>query len=63
MESFRVICARTGMAALKNEPKNVASKAALSRQAKSAAKKRSAVSRSASAKKAAVTRKAEAKRK
>jgi len=54
---------RAREAALKKEPKNVASKAALSRQAKSAAKKRSAASRSASAKKAAATRKAEAKRK
>ncbi len=46
---------------LKKEPKNVASKAALSKQAKSAAKKRTPTARSASAKKAAATRKREGK--
>jgi hypothetical protein len=44
-------------AALKKMPKSVASRAALSKQARSAAKKRSASSRRAAARKAAATRK------
>jgi len=48
--------ARATRAALKREPHRAASKLALSRQAKKAAKKRSAASRSRAAKKAAKTR-------
>jgi hypothetical protein len=50
---------RAELEVLKRDPKNVASNAALSKQTKAAAKKRSAASRSTSAKKAAVTRKRE----
>ena len=48
---------RARVKALKREPTSTVSKAALSKQTKSAAKKRTAKSRSASAKKAARTRK------
>ena len=48
---------RARIKALKKEPTNTVSKEALSKQAKSAAKKRSAADRSKSAKKAARTRK------
>ncbi|HET7000985.1 MAG TPA: DUF6496 domain-containing protein [Puia sp.] len=50
---------RARVKALKREPTSTVSKTALSRQAKSAAKKRTPESRSASAKKAARTRKSE----
>jgi len=50
---------RARIKALKKEPTSTVSKSALSRQAKSAAKKRSGASRSASAKKAARTRASE----
>jgi len=50
---------RARVKALKREPTSTVSKSALSRQAKSAAKKRSPQSRSASAKKAAKTRNTE----
>jgi len=47
---------RARMKAMKREPKNTVSRAALSRQTKGAAKKRTSASRSAAAKKAARTR-------
>jgi hypothetical protein len=50
---------RARVKALKREPASTVSKSALSRQTKSAAKKRSPASRSASARKAAKTRRAE----
>lgn len=49
--------ARASMRRLKREPRNTASRKALSRQAKGAARRRSASSRSAAARKAARTRK------
>lgn len=52
---------RATQKALKKEPKAAASHTALSRQAKGAARKRTATDRSASAKNAARTRKAEGK--
>ncbi|HTB26072.1 MAG TPA: DUF6496 domain-containing protein, partial [Puia sp.] len=50
---------RVRVKALKREPTSTVSKSALSRQTKSAAKKRTPASRSASARKAAKTRRAE----
>jgi hypothetical protein len=54
--------ARASLRRLKREPHRTASKAALSRQAKSVARRRSAASRRASARKAARTRKRTANR-
>src|ERR1700744_2079826 len=53
---------RARMKAMKKEPKSTVSRAALSKQAKSTARKRGSGARSASAKKAAGTRRARASR-
>jgi hypothetical protein len=53
---------RARMKAMKKEPKSTVSRAALSRQAKSTARKRGSTARSASAKKAAGTRRARGSR-
>jgi hypothetical protein len=53
---------RARMKAMKKEPKSTVSRAALSKQAKSTARKRGSNARSASAKKAASTRRARASR-
>ncbi len=55
--------ARASLKKLKGEPRNTVSRDALARQARSAARRRSAASRSAAAKKAARTRSRSAKKK